>query len=86
MARTNEFQPDQAKYETRDFSQVLVVTGLAREGFDLWDDHFTPDHLVRVMGGWQTNTWVTEQLLDWNNASQHTDAFATAPYFGGSLE
>lgn len=55
------------------------------EVFDLWDDHFTPDRLVRVMGGWHTNTWVTGQLLDWNNAHQHTDAFAVAPYFGGEL-
>lgn len=55
------------------------------EIFDLWDDHFNQDQLVRVMGGWQVNTWVTEQLLDWNNAFEHTDVFATAPYFGGSL-
>jgi len=55
------------------------------EIFDMWDDHFTPDRLVRVMGGWHVNTWVTGQLLDWNNAYQHTDAFAVAPYFGGNL-
>lgn len=55
------------------------------EIFDMWDDYFTPDRLVRVMGAWHTNTWVTGQLLDWNNAAAHTDALAVAPYFGGSL-
>ena len=55
------------------------------EIFDIWDNYFPADHLVRVMGGFQANTWLTEQLLDWNNASQSTDAYAIAPYFGGSL-
>ncbi len=55
------------------------------EIFDIWDDHFESDRLVRVMGGWHANTWVTGQLLDWNKAYQHTDAFAVAPYFGGEL-
>ena len=53
--------------------------------FDMWDDHFAPDRLVRVMGGWHVNTWVTGQILGWNNAHLHTDAFAIAPYFGGEL-
>lgn len=55
------------------------------EIFDIWDDYFDADHLVRVMGGWQVNTWVTQQMLDWKNAFEQTDAIATAPYFGGSL-
>jgi hypothetical protein len=55
------------------------------EIFDMWDDHFSADRLVRVMGGWHANTWVTGQLLDWNNAHQNTDAYAVAPYFGGGL-
>jgi len=55
------------------------------EIFDIWDNYFQPDHLVRVMGGWHANTWATNQLLDWNNAHLHTDAFATAPYFGNYL-
>ncbi len=55
------------------------------EIFDLWDNHLPIDRLVRVMGGWQSNTWVTDQLLSWNNAHLHTDAFATAPYFGNDL-
>lgn len=55
------------------------------EIFDIWDDHLDSDHLIRVMGGWQANTWVTGQLLDWNNAFESTDAYATAPYFGGGL-
>lgn len=55
------------------------------ELFDIWDDHIPRDRLVRVMGGWHSNTWVTGQLLDWNNAHAKTDAFATAPYFGNEL-
>ncbi len=55
------------------------------EIFDIWDNYSPPERLVRVMGGWHANTWVTGQLLDWNNAAAHTDALATAPYFGGFL-
>lgn len=55
------------------------------EIFDLWDDHLPADRLIRVMGGWHSNTWVTQQLLDWNGAHQSTDAFGTAPYFGNAL-
>jgi len=55
------------------------------EIFDIWDNYTTPDRLVRVMGGWHANAWVTGQLLEWNNAAAQTDALATAPYFGGYL-
>ncbi|MGV6813597.1 MAG: GC-type dockerin domain-anchored protein [Phycisphaerales bacterium] len=55
------------------------------EIFNIWDDYFDQDHLVRVMGAWHSNTWVTSQLLDWNNAAASVDALAVAPYFGAEL-
>lgn len=55
------------------------------EIFSIWDDYMPSERLVRVMGGWHTNSWVTGQLLGWQNAFEQTDAFGTAPYFGGSF-
>ena len=55
------------------------------EIFDIWDDHFSQDRLVRVMGGWHAVPHSTSTILNWNKAYQSTDAFAVAPYFGGSL-
>ncbi|QDP57211.1 MAG: hypothetical protein Unbinned7015contig1001_48 [Prokaryotic dsDNA virus sp.] len=42
-------------------------------------------HLVRVLAGQSVNPWVGTQIMDWQNAHQHADAYAVAPYFGGSL-
>jgi hypothetical protein len=41
--------------------------------------------LTRVLAAQSANTWVGEQLMDFENAHQHTDALAIAPYFGPSV-
>ena len=54
--------------------------------FQLWDTVFGgTDRLVRVMGSQAASTWVSEQVLDHQQATDHTDALGIAPYFGGSL-
>lgn len=41
--------------------------------------------LVRVMGAQASNTWTSTTELDFQDALQHTDAVAIAPYFGAEL-
>ena len=41
--------------------------------------------LVRVLAGQSANPWVNIQIMDWQDAYKHADAFAVAPYFGGYL-
>jgi len=41
--------------------------------------------LVRVLAGQSVNPWVNTQIMDWQDAYKHADAFAVAPYFGGYL-
>lgn len=43
------------------------------------------DRLVRVLGSQAVNPWVSETVLSYEDASEHTDALAIAPYFGGEL-
>lgn len=59
------------------------------EIFDIWRSEFEAvhgtawsDHLVRVLGGQHVNTFVSELVLDHNQAYQSADALAVAPYFG----
>jgi len=40
---------------------------------------------VRVMGSQAANSWVSEQVLGFEDAALSTDALAIAPYFGGYL-
>lgn len=40
--------------------------------------------LVRVAGSQAATPWVSEKILEWNDASEHFDALGIAPYFGGS--
>ena len=41
--------------------------------------------LIRVLAGQSANPWIGQQIMDWQNAYQHADAYAVAPYFGASL-
>ena len=43
------------------------------------------DRLVRVAGSQSATPWVSEKILEWNDAHEHFDALAIAPYFGGSF-
>lgn len=54
--------------------------------FRIWEQVFGgKDKLVRVMGSQAANPWVSETELDFEDALEHTDALAIAPYFGGYL-
>ncbi|MCX5770575.1 MAG: choice-of-anchor D domain-containing protein [Candidatus Hydrogenedentes bacterium] len=41
--------------------------------------------LVRVMGAQSAGSWWAGEMLKYNNAYQHVDALAIAPYFGGYM-
>jgi len=54
--------------------------------FALFDSVFAGDRrVVRVLAGLHPNPTLGVAMLDWQNAYQHADAYATAPYFGGQL-
>lgn len=56
------------------------------EIFRIWEDVFGgTDRLVRVLASQSANPWVSEQVLSFEDAFQHADALAIAPYFGNEL-
>lgn len=57
------------------------------EIFALWEVVFAgqEDRLVRVISGQHVNSWAADQILDWQNAYEHADCYAVAPYFGGGI-
>src|SRR5690606_16470706 len=59
----------------------------AAQVMDIWADVFQGQQhrLVRVLAGHAENPWANEQIITYNNAYQHADALAVAPYFGGWL-
>jgi hypothetical protein len=67
-------------------AQLYFYSKRAVEMFDLWSAEMgNPARLVRVMASQAANPWVSEQVLDYQNAKAKTDALAVAPYFGGEL-
>ena len=58
----------------------------AVEMFAIWESVFGgTDRLVRVLASQAANSWTGEQVMDFENAYEHADALAIAPYFGGFL-
>lgn len=58
------------------------------EVFEVFSNSYNQPHdrnLVRVLAGQSVNPWVNNQIMDWQDAYKHADAFAVAPYFGGYL-
>ncbi len=54
------------------------------EIFNIWENVFGgTDRLVRVMGTQGANLGVSSIVMDWQDAYQHVDALAAAPYFSG---
>ncbi|MBX3440980.1 MAG: hypothetical protein KF774_01145 [Planctomyces sp.] len=54
--------------------------------FKIWDEEFGDSkRLVRVLGSHSANPWASEQVVGFEDAAQHADALAIAPYFGHSL-
>lgn len=67
-------------------AQMRFYSRRSVEVFDLWSAAFgDASRLVRVMGSQAANAWISEQLLDYQNARLKTDALAVAPYFGSEL-
>ncbi len=59
------------------------------EVFRIWEEELGRERLVRVLASQFVNSWLTEQVLTWQDAYKHADALAVAPYFGhefGSAE
>jgi hypothetical protein len=58
------------------------------EVMDIWSNIYTgipTQRYVRVLGTHFANSWITNQLASWGNASTHVDAVAVGPYFGGTM-
>lgn len=71
----NEFQA-QLFYHSMRSTQIFAIFEQVFGG---------TDRLVRVLGSQSANVWVSEQIMDFQNAYQHADALAIAPYFGHAL-
>lgn len=70
---SNEFEA-QLRYQSRRTVEI----------FRIWEKVFSgTSRLVRVMGSQAANSWVSEVLLEFEDAYRVTDAVAIAPYFGG---
>jgi hypothetical protein len=53
------------------------------EMFNIWRDAFGgTDRLVRVLPSQSANPWTAQQILSFEDAHEHADALAIAPYFG----
>jgi hypothetical protein len=55
--------------------------------FNIWKQEFGGQHqrVVRVLGAQHDNPWIGRQIMDFQNAYQHADCLAVAPYFGYGL-
>ena len=70
---SNPFEA-QLRYHSRRSAQI----------FRIWEKVFSgTSRLVRVMGSQAVNPWVSEVVLEFEDAYRVTDAIAIAPYFGG---
>jgi hypothetical protein len=67
-------------------AQLFYYSQQSVRVFDIWSAVFAdPARLIRVMAAQAASTWTSEQVLNFRDAAQKTDAFAIAPYFGGYL-
>ena len=52
------------------------------EIFKIWEDVFGGnERLVRILGSQSVNSWLSDQILSYNDTAKHADALAIAPYF-----
>lgn len=64
-------------------AQLRFYSQRSVEIFQIWNDEFPKDdRLVCVLASQSANPWTGETVLAWQNAFEHTDALAVAPYFG----
>lgn len=68
-------------------AQLRFYSKRSVEIFNIWKTVFGSQsgRVVRVLAGQAANPWTGQNILDWNNAYQKADAYAVAPYFGGTL-
>ncbi len=66
-------------------AQLFFYSRRAVDIFTAWEAALGTDRLVRVMASQSASTWVSEQVLGFEDAATHVDALAIAPYFGGNL-
>jgi hypothetical protein len=65
------------------YSQRSVqIFAIWREEFEAVSGAAWSNRLVRVLGAQYANPYVGEVVADWQQAYQHADALAIAPYFG----
>jgi len=63
--------------------QLFYYSRRSAEVFSLWEQAYGgTGAFVRVLAAQSANPWTGEQVLSFENAHEHTDAFAIAPYFG----
>lgn len=76
MGRQLNLDPDPNQAGHKYYSQRAV------EIFRIFEQVFGgTQRLVRVMGAWSANRYLTPVLMEHNNASRYVDALAIAPYF-----
>jgi hypothetical protein len=67
-------------------AQMFYHSKRSVEIFRIWERVFGgAERFVRVLGSQAGNTWVSEQLLSYNDAYLECDALGVAPYWGGYL-
>jgi hypothetical protein len=68
-------------------SQMRYYAKRATHVMKLWERAFANDmsRIVRVIASQSGNSWVSKQILDFQDTAKHADALAIAPYFGGRL-
>jgi hypothetical protein len=67
-------------------AQLRYYSKHSVEIFGIWESVFGgPERLVRVLAAQSANPWTSEQVMDFENACQHADVLAIAPYFGNAL-
>lgn len=56
------------------------------EVFRIWEEEFGgTERIVRVLAAQAANAWVTERILEFEDAGNHADALAIAPYIAFNL-
>lgn len=67
------------------WSGLKYYSQRAVEHFKIWEEVFgSTERLIRVLASQAANAWTAEQILLHNDAYQHADAIAIAPYFSCS--
>jgi hypothetical protein len=79
-----EYQREGSSRNRKYFARLRFYSKRSVEIFKIWESSFG-DNLVRVIGTSQGDTVLSEQLLQFQDAPNHVDALAVAPYFFGCI-